>query len=115
MLARDAWRIISADCVLRIVVEEPIDVYTKHQILLRRQLVIHASIEKKLAIVTGVREIAVSRQHKRGQVGRKKCRAILSRVVGGREKERAILDDWTTDGAGVLLECVGNVDWVDRL
>src|SRR5689334_23522747 len=97
--SRHTRRIRAADCILRIVVGETIDVETKRQVLVRGQLVVHPAVEKKLAIVAGVVEVSVRRQHKRRQRSRKKRSAILTRVVSRREEERAIVHDWTTDGS----------------
>ena len=75
---------------------------------------VHAAVEKKLAIVTGVREIAISRQDKRRQIRRQKRGAVLSCVIRRYKEEGAVLDDWTTNRGGILLQRVRNVYRIDR-
>src|SRR5205085_5160151 len=59
---RHAWRARTAHRVLWIVVIKPIEVYSEHQRLPGGELVVQASIEEPLAVMTGVGKIAIRRQ-----------------------------------------------------
>src|SRR5262245_37984686 len=50
--ASDAWRIRAAYGVLRVVVEKPINVHPRHQVLVRRELVVNPPVEEELAVMT---------------------------------------------------------------
>src|SRR5262245_24780244 len=97
--ARDARGVRPPDGILRVVVEETIDVDAKHQVLVRRELVVQPSIEKELPVASRVVEVTVRRQQEGGQGGRQERRSILPRVVRREEKEGLVLDDRTADGA----------------
>src|SRR5262249_24120273 len=61
--ARYAGCVCAADRILRIIIEEPINVKSKHERLIRCQPVIQTSIKEKLSIVTRVVKAAIRRQH----------------------------------------------------
>src|SRR4030095_1654131 len=90
--ASDAWCAGGTYGVLRIVVEEAVQVHAEHQRLLRIKFVVHASIKKRLAVVTDVSKIPIGRQHKRRQTGRQKRCSVLPGIVGRGEEESSVFD-----------------------
>src|SRR5258705_7168491 len=61
--ACDAWCVRTANGVLRGVVEKSIDVHSKHQVLVRCELVVQPTVEEELTVVTCVIETSIPRQH----------------------------------------------------
>ena len=113
VLAGHARRVRAADGVLRIVVVEAVEVRAQHQRLIRRELMIEASVEKRLPVVAGVMRGRRSPAARTPAASREERRPILPRVVGGEEEERPVLHDRTAEGAGVLAQRIGDVDRID--
>src|SRR2546423_15220204 len=75
----------TSDGILRVVVIESINIEANHQRLVRHQLMIDASIEKKLTIMPSEIQPSIGRQDKRRQRSRQEGRPILSRVIRDRK------------------------------
>ena len=115
VFASDTGRICATYRILWIVVIETIEVETKHQVLLLRQLVIETTVEKKLTIVTCPIETTVCGQYERWQrSGKERC-SILVCVIRRDEEEGFVFDNRTADSSRDLSELIGNVDRTDGL
>lgn len=81
---------------------------------MRGELVVYATVEKELAIVSGVIKMPIRRQQEGGQRARKKRRTILRRVISRSEKESLVLDERPAKRAGALFQRIGNIYRIDR-
>ena len=97
----------AADDVLRVVVEEPIEIEARHQRVGRVELVIDARVHQALAVVADIRGDAAKqrRRHRAGEVRR----AILAGVLSGGKEEGPVRRNRPARGARDLVQHVGHI------